>query len=73
MGNNGADAINLIHASTLRNAMALGVDKKLGSVEAGKQADILLLKNDPGADLAKAVRNPDVVIKRGKTVQKFEY
>ncbi len=65
MQKNGAKSIDLIHASTLRGAKALGIDNKTGSIEADKQADLLLLKKDPAVNIAEAVKKPDIVIKKG--------
>ncbi len=68
MEHNGADSMELLHASTLRSAVALGIDKTVGSIEAGKQADMLLLKKDPADSIAEAIKKPDFVIKKGKVV-----
>jgi imidazolonepropionase-like amidohydrolase len=37
----------ILRAATLENARALGLSRELGSVEVGKRADLLLLKEDP--------------------------
>ena len=66
MQRNGASAKELIIASTNRAAKAIGLDNVLGSVETGKQADFLLLKDDPGVDMAKAIRKPYEIYKRGQ-------
>lgn len=66
MQRNGASAKELIIASTNRAAKAIGFDNILGSVETGKQADFLLLKDDPGVDMAKAIRKPYEIYKRGQ-------
>ena len=68
MQDDGAKSIDLIHASTLRGAKALGIDSKTGSIEKNKYADILLLKKDPADSMAEAIKNPDVVIKKGNFV-----
>lgn len=68
MEKDGAKSIDLIHASTLRGAKALGIDSKTGSIEKSKYADILLLKKDPADSLAEAIKKPDVVIKKGNFV-----
>lgn len=65
MERNGADSMTLIHASTLRGARAIGMDKIVGSVEGGKQADMLILKKDPAKDIAEAIKKPDYIIKKG--------
>lgn len=70
MERNGAGSMELIHASTLRGAKALGIDEHVGSVEKGKQADLLLLKKDPAADIAEATKNPEIVIKKGEMINR---
>jgi imidazolonepropionase-like amidohydrolase len=49
---------------TANGARILGVDKRLGTVERGKLADLVILKGDLTADPA-VVRNPTVVFKDG--------
>lgn len=72
MERNGASSMELIHASTLRSAIALGIDKTTGSIEAGKQADMLLLRKDPAEDIAEAIKKPDFVVKKGTFVSYTE-
>ena len=43
----GAPLPLILRAATLDNAMALGLSHELGSVEVGKKADLLLLKENP--------------------------
>ena len=68
MENDGAKSIDLLHASTLRGAKALGIDNKTGSIEKNKYADILIVKNDPAKSMAEAIKEPDAVIKKGSFV-----
>jgi imidazolonepropionase-like amidohydrolase len=49
---------------TANGARILGVEKRLGTVERGKLADLVLLKGDLTADPA-VIRNPTVVFKDG--------
>ena len=67
--NCGAPSEELIVASTGRAAESLGLEKKLGTLKAGMQADILFLDKDPGKDIAKAVKKPVHIMKRGKMVE----
>ena len=49
------------------SAIALkDVIKRFGTVEAGKQADLILLKKDPIQDGMKAMRSLQWTIKRGE-------
>lgn len=48
----GAPLALLLRAATLDNAIAFGLAAKLGSIEVGKQADLLLLRADPLATIA---------------------
>ena len=49
-------------------AEALGVADKVGSVEVGKQADLLILSNNPYDDI-KELRKIRMIIKRGRIVK----
>jgi len=54
----------VLKAATLNGANALGVNDKLGSVEVGKLADLIVVKGNPLEDI-KVVRDIRVVIKEG--------
>ena len=56
-------------ASTRINAEILGMDDKLGTLEPGKLADVLIIDGKPDQDLF-ALRNVDMVIKDGFIVVK---
>lgn len=45
--NAGAPLPVILHAATLDNAKALGLSYEVGSIEVGKRADLLLLKENP--------------------------
>jgi len=51
-------------AATINGARSLGVDDKLGSVEVGKLADLVVVRGNPLEDI-KAARNIRLVIKEG--------
>jgi imidazolonepropionase-like amidohydrolase len=53
-----------VQIMSLNGARILGVDKKLGSVEKGKMADLVVLKGDLTTDPT-VIRNPTVVFKDG--------
>jgi imidazolonepropionase-like amidohydrolase len=42
----------ILRAATLDNATALGLSHELGSIEVGKRADLLLLREDPLANVS---------------------
>jgi len=48
----GAPLSLILRAATLDNATALGLCDDLGSIEVGKRADLLLLKEDPLASVS---------------------
>jgi imidazolonepropionase-like amidohydrolase len=56
--------VKAIQIMTLNGAKILGVDKKLGTIEAGKLADLVVLKGDLAADPT-VIRNPTIVFKDG--------
>ena len=60
----GIAAREVLRYATAGAASALGVGADRGSVEAGKLADLVLLRDDPGVDIA-ALRRPEWVIHKG--------
>jgi Tol biopolymer transport system component len=56
MGSGGASNHDVLRAATIYGAEAIGFDKDLGTVEAGKLADILVLDEDPLVDLRNSVK-----------------
>ena len=57
----------IIQAATLRAAQAMGLEDELGSITAGKRADLIVLSADPLQDI-KALVYPELVIQDGKVV-----
>lgn len=53
-----------LRAATLHAAMALGVDKDLGTIEAGKIADLVMVTGHPDEDI-RAIANTKIVWKAG--------
>lgn len=47
----GMEPLEIIHAGTLLNAQFLGVADRLGSIETGKLADLVLVAGDPLAEI----------------------
>ncbi len=61
----GIPAADVLQAATLNGARALGVDDRLGSIEAGKLADLVVVRGDPLQDI-RATRNVELVVKNGQ-------
>jgi imidazolonepropionase-like amidohydrolase len=55
----------VLKIATINSARAMGVGDKLGTIEAGKWADLVIVRGDPLTDI-KAVRLPRLVIKAGR-------
>jgi imidazolonepropionase-like amidohydrolase len=63
----GASAMTSIQAATSAAARLLGVDRDVGTITIGKQADLLLVHGDPLADLAR-LAEPLMVVQNGRIV-----
>ncbi|MFM8368886.1 MAG: amidohydrolase family protein, partial [Chloroflexota bacterium] len=70
MSQAGMSAMDCIVASTKNAAHALGWDAKLGTLEAGKLADLLIVKKNPLDDLRSLAdrSNNEYVMQGGKFV-----
>ena len=64
MSEYGMSNAEVLQSATLRAAKALGMEDTLGSIEAGKQADIILLKDNPLDDV-RNISSLKQVIKKG--------
>jgi len=53
-----------IKICTLNGARYLGRDRELGTIEAGKQADLVLINGDPEQDI-RQIRQMEIVFKHG--------
>ena len=60
----GMDNMKIILASTIENAKFFRIDHRLGSIEKGKQADLVLIDGDPVTDI-KAMYNIKKVMLNG--------
>lgn len=60
----GLPPATVLKAATINGANALGVEDRLGSVEAGKLADLVVVSGNPVEDI-KAARNVRYVVKDG--------
>jgi len=74
----GMSEMQAIEAATRVNAEILGMEDRLGTVEAGKDADVIVVKKDPLKDIRVLQENENVVLvfrggrivvdRRGKTI-----
>ncbi|MFO7568605.1 MAG: amidohydrolase family protein [Smithellaceae bacterium] len=64
LGRLGFSAADILRAATINNAKILGMADQIGSLEAGKFADCVVLKENPLAKI-EACRHPQTVIKDG--------
>ncbi len=64
----GMPNMNIIKAATIENAKFFRIDNRLGSIEKGKQADLVLIEGNPLADI-KAMYNVKRVMLNGKWVE----
>lgn len=55
----------VLQCATVNNAKIVGLSDKIGTVEAGKYADLVILKENPLQNIG-ACRNPYLVIKSGR-------
>ena len=60
---------DILSAATLTNARAFGLETELGSIELGKQADLLLLNSNPLEQIA-AYDDIAVVIVDGRPIDR---
>lgn len=64
----GASNEETLHTATMGNAQIAGIDKETGSLEKGKSADLIVVKENPLEDLT-ALRNVSMVMVRGKLIR----
>jgi imidazolonepropionase-like amidohydrolase len=55
----------VLRMATINGARAMGLGDRLGSIEPGKWADLVVVRGNPLADI-RVARNPRVVIKAGR-------
>lgn len=60
----GFTPLQAIKIATLNGAIALGKDKQIGSIEAGKEADLIVIEGDPSKNISD-IRKIDLVFKNG--------
>jgi len=60
----GFSPVEAIRIATLNGAIYMGKDKQIGSIAAGKNADLVVMKGDPSKQISD-IENVEVVIKDG--------
>jgi imidazolonepropionase-like amidohydrolase len=65
----GLTPLEAIHAATYEGARTIGMEKSYGTVEAGKVADLVILREDPAGDIRRT-RNIAAVVKGGVVYQR---
>ena len=60
----GFSPVEAIKIATLNGAVYLGRDKQIGSIAAGKNADLVVIKGDPSKQISD-VENVEIVFKDG--------
>ena len=68
----GMTPMEALVAATRNGAMVIGVEDQLGTVEAGKLADLLILSDDPLDDIEN-VRKIETVVYKGKAYPRSEF
>lgn len=58
-------SMEAIQAATLIPARVMGLEKEVGTIEAGKRADLIVVDGDPLADI-RNIRNVELTITGGK-------
>jgi imidazolonepropionase-like amidohydrolase len=58
-----------LYRATAGNAAIAGIDKETGTIEAGKCADMIVVREDPLSDL-NALRDVSMVVARGKLIRR---
>jgi imidazolonepropionase-like amidohydrolase len=72
LGEAGLPPLEAIRAATLTGARAAGQEREMGSVAAGKLANLLVLARDPTRSLAN-LRSVVMVVKRGREYRRSDY
>ena len=64
---NGASPIQALKAATITSAKVCGIDKDLGSVETGKIADLIVVRDNPLENISH-LRTLLMVLKDGRII-----
>ena len=66
----GMTPMQIIQSATINGAEMLGMHDRIGSLEAGRLADVIAVQGDPTADIAVLVRGASFVMKNGSIVKR---
>jgi len=61
--------MEVVISATLNGAKAIGIDQTVGTIEAGKIADLVVFSADPTANIEN-IDKIDLVIKNGKIIKR---
>lgn len=65
----GLDEIEILKEATINSAIIVGLDSELGTIKAGKRADIIAVNGDPTHEIECMINDVVIVIKSGKMIK----
>jgi imidazolonepropionase-like amidohydrolase len=68
----GMPPVQVIRAATLNGARAAGQEADMGSIQAGKLANLIVVGKDPTADIA-ALKSLELTVKRGREYRRADF
>jgi imidazolonepropionase-like amidohydrolase len=68
----GMPPLEVIHSATEVGAMAIGQEQDMGTLKAGKLANLVVLAADPLADIGN-IRSIEMTVKRGREYRRADY
>ena len=63
----GMEPIDILRGATIVNAQMIGKEDEIGSIEVGKKANLIILRNNPMEDINQ-IKSIRLVIKNGKLI-----
>lgn len=69
----GMEPLEVLRSASLNGARSLGWEQQMGTLEAGKLANFVILADDPREDLLGALRSVQRVVKRGRSHLRSAY
>lgn len=58
--------LEILEQATINSARILGVDDRLGTIEKGKLADLVVIDGNPDEDISVMTKLPDLVLREGR-------